>query len=64
MPRLSAVGISGLQAGEDVNVEVRKPTQRCAHIRGVWREHIRKNPNRAWLGFEYWWPGALPKSLC
>ena len=36
-------------------VEVRKPTQRSAHVRGVWREHIRKNPNREWLGFEYWW---------
>ena len=22
--------------------------------RGVW-EHIRKKPNREWLGFEYWW---------
>ena len=35
--------------------EVRKPTQRSARVRGVWREHIRKNPNREWLGFEYWW---------
>ena len=35
--------------------KVRKPTQRSARIRGVWREHIRKNPNREWLGFEFWW---------
>lgn len=38
-----------------LTVEVRKPTQRSARVRGVWREHIRKNPNREWLGFEFWW---------
>ena len=26
-------------------------TQRSARARGVLREHIRKNPNRKWLGF-------------
>ncbi|NKD76858.1 hypothetical protein HEQ60_03645 [Haematospirillum sp. H1815] len=43
----------GRQTGQ--TVEVHNPTQRSARVRGVWREQIRKNPNREWLGFEYWW---------
>lgn len=31
-------------------VEIRKPTQRCARLRGVCQEHISKNPSARRLG--------------
>ena len=37
---------------------IRRLPHKSPRTRGSWRDQTRKNPNREWLRFQDWWPGA------
>ena len=39
--------------------EVHRHSQEPARVRGIWRDRIRKNPNRERLGFNSGGPGGI-----